>query len=137
MWHEIQIKRIKLYNQFLKPYVDAGKMGCSSSCFPATRRVKKSGEITQWVASESTGTFVPADTRQVGEQPFRELKRAFKSIGVDIPVDNEDGFIKSLELDSDKLDSLGDSEANGVEKTRLSLLLEQTSLELKAISLEI
>lgn len=123
MWHEIQIKKVKQYEQLIKPYVDAKKLGCSSGALPASRKVNsKTGHIDEWVVMESTGTLRPADKRQVLDSPFSEIKSAFNEIGIDIP----DHLIR------DEAEIQKESESNkGIEKMRLNTSIREKMLKLK------
>ena len=134
LWYEAKIKEHEIYKEYVQPLIDRQVLATSSGTLPAAKRVTKSGEITRWPISEVTGTWAPADWRQITApitevKAIEELQQLYKSAGIDPAVlekfaNGDDG----QEVD-----------ASGVEETRrkLKALNQQRERQIQLMRMEL
>ena len=147
VFQRIQITKVKLYERLIQPFVQAKKMGSSAGCHPASYQLdEETGEILKWLSIESSFTVTPADSRQVSDRPYNEVKSAedvlryFEEIGCS---DEELQTVKSLLPNEDSIDmdsQDNNEESTGVEETHddselLKARQRQLELELNLIQI--
>lgn len=126
-WYEAKIKEHEIYRDYVEPLVKRRALATSSGTLPAAKRVTKSGHITRWPISEITGTWLPADYRQVNVpiHTIEQIKSMYKSAGIDPAV---------LEKFATKSDELPEEDTIGVEEARKKL---QAQVDLRAKKLKL
>lgn len=116
LWWEAKILDHQAYRNYVRPLIQREALYSSSGTLPAAKRVDPNGKITRWPVAEMTGTVTPAEWRML-EKPIEEIQGHYKSIG-----------LKFLDETSDEE---SETEGQGIEKMRLSVMIKQSELAIQ------
>ena len=110
VWFEAKIKEHKIYRKYVQPLLDSEALFPSSGVLPAAlKKVKSTGEITQWPIMEMTGTHVPAEHRML-DTPISAIKNYYSDSKNSIKL-----VLKSIGIEDET-----EEEATGDEKSHVS-----------------
>lgn len=138
VWWEAKIKEHALYRKYVEPLLENNALFSSSGTLPAAKKsIKNTGEITNWVIMEMTGTHTPAEYRMLNapiatvknhysfiESGNTDINDVFKSIG-----------LEEVEASETELEPQDDVKS-GADGDELAAQLFTAQLELEKLNLE-
>lgn len=86
VWMAGQLDKANEYESAVKQLIAAGKLGASSGCLPAARKVSPEGEILRWPIVEGSLTTTPSNWHSRVDYPVEAVKAAYREAGLVAPA---------------------------------------------------